>query len=195
VKAKLPGFGFDPEKHAHFFAVIFPSASKGESTIKVIEHFEWPGEVPDDTTISFDNRDLKVIIKREFFNEVADAIKAEFNRRLTAHGLPTGRWPARSGTALLSASFGKELLLLLWAIEDASTNDIQNAVHNWLGLSPEERWWLYTMTNAATGQALAGRNRGWRKAVRFALCENPVSGVIIRKRLALEPSLFEEVEE
>jgi hypothetical protein len=42
---------------------------------------------------------------------------------------------------------------------------------------------------------LAGRNRGWRKAVRFALCENPVSGVIIRKRLALEPSLFEEVEE
>jgi hypothetical protein len=47
-------------------------------------------------------------------------------------------------------------------------------VENWLGLKPEERWWLYTMTNAATGHALRGRNRGWRKALRFALTENPV---------------------
>ena len=30
------------------------------------------------------------------------------------------------------------------------------------------------MTNAATGHALHGRNTGWRKAVRFALKENPV---------------------
>jgi hypothetical protein len=44
-----------------------------------------------------------------------------------------------------------------------------------LGLAPEERWWLFTMTNAATGHAIAGRNKGWRKAVRYALTENPVS--------------------
>jgi hypothetical protein len=31
------------------------------------------------------------------------------------------------------------------------------------------------MTNAATGHALTGRNKGWRKAVRYALTENPVS--------------------
>ena len=37
------------------------------------------------------------------------------------------------------------------------------------------RWWLFTMTNAATGHALHGKNKGWRKAVRFALTENPVS--------------------
>ena len=30
------------------------------------------------------------------------------------------------------------------------------------------------MTNAATGHALHGKNTGWRKAVRFALTENPV---------------------
>ena len=36
-------------------------------------------------------------------------------------------------------------------------------------------WWLFTMTNAATGHALHGKNKGWRKAVRFALTENPVS--------------------
>jgi hypothetical protein len=33
------------------------------------------------------------------------------------------------------------------------------------------------MTNAATGHAIAGRNKGWRKAVRYALTENPVSDV------------------
>lgn len=27
-------------------------------------------------------------------------------------------------------------------------------------LAPEERWWLYGMTNAATGHAVAGRRRG-----------------------------------
>jgi len=194
VKPKYPGFGFDPEKHSHYFAVTFPLSTRNEETIRVVEHFEWNGEVPDDTKVSLDNRDLRILIKREQFKEVAEPVKAEFNRRLLSHGLPAGRWPARGGTALLSPSFGKELLLLLWAIEDTPLSDIQNAIHNWLGLSPEERWWLYTMTNAATGQAATGRNRGWRKAIRFALCENPISGPIIRKKAPVELSLFEDME-
>jgi hypothetical protein len=33
------------------------------------------------------------------------------------------------------------------------------------------------MTNAATGHAITGRGKGWRKAVRYALSENPVSDV------------------
>jgi hypothetical protein len=49
---------------------------------------------------------------------------------------------------------------------------ISRAVRNWKGLMPEERWWLYTMTNAATGGLRD--NNGWRKALRYALCENPV---------------------
>jgi hypothetical protein len=77
---------------------------------------------------------------------------------------------------------GKELVLLLWSIEDADPLLIPNAVRNWLGLSPEERWWLYMMTNAATGQAISGKNKGWRKAVRFALTENPITDSIIKKR-------------
>ena len=70
---------------------------------------------------------------------------------------------------------GKELTLLAWAVEDADPALIPAAIRNWSGLAPEERWWLFTMTNAATGHALHGRNRGWRKAVRFALTENPVN--------------------
>jgi hypothetical protein len=33
------------------------------------------------------------------------------------------------------------------------------------------------MTNAATGHAITGRHKGWRKAVRYALTENPVSDI------------------
>ena len=66
-------------------------------------------------------------------------------------------------------------MLLAWAIEDADPALIPHAIKNWRGFASEERWWLFTMTNAATGHALTGRGRGWRKAVRFALTENPVS--------------------
>ena len=37
------------------------------------------------------------------------------------------------------------------------------------GLKPEERWWLYTMTAAATGLAHQ-TGMGWRAALRQALC-------------------------
>ena len=66
---------------------------------------------------------------------------------------------------------GKELLVLLWAIEqgDVSEEETAVAIRNWLGLKPEERWWLYTMTAAATGLAHQA-GMGWRSALRHALC-------------------------
>ncbi len=96
------------------------------------------------------------------------------NERLRQMGLPAGRWLSK-GRVALSRLPGKELVLLAWAIEDADPGLIPRAIQNWKGLAPEERWWLFTMTNAATGHAITGRDRGWRKAVRFALTENPVS--------------------
>jgi hypothetical protein len=44
--------------------------------------------------------------------------------------------------------------------------------NRWLALAPEERWWLYTMTEATTGQAML-KGIGWRKALRAALADNP----------------------
>ena len=57
------------------------------------------------------------------------------------------------------------------------------AIRNWKGLMPEERWWLYTTTNASTG-GLNDR-KGWRTALRYALCENPI----------YEYSLFDNLDE
>ena len=191
MKTKTLGFGFDPGRTAHYFSLHLP---RGEGAVKVIERFDWQGELPPEAELPNESKDLKVIIALERFRDVADECRAEFNRRLTAHAYAIGRWPTR-GPVALDRSFGRELVLLLWAIEDCDVNEIPNALRNWLGLSPEERWWLYTMTNAATGQALAGRGRGWRKAVRFALCENPVTEGIIRRRPALTaPSLFDDLD-
>jgi hypothetical protein len=99
-------------------------------------------------------------------------LRAELNKRLKAHGRRPGKW--KTGYNPVSRLLGKELTLLAWAIEDADPALIPTAVANWQGLAPEERWWLYTMTAAATGNYITGRGRGWRKAVRYALTENPV---------------------
>ena len=48
------------------------------------------------------------------------------------------------------------------------------------------------MTNAATGQALRGRNTGWRAAVRFALCDNPITPSKAEQRVGLIASLDDE---
>ena len=69
-------------------------------------------------------------------------------------------------------SLGKELCVLCWAVEEASIDDIPNALRNWEALAPEERWWLYTMTVATTGQAMK-KGVGWRKALRAAIADNP----------------------
>jgi hypothetical protein len=52
---------------------------------------------------------------------------------------------------ILRRELGKELVLLAWAIEDADSALGGNALANWLGLVPEERWLLYTQTAATTG--------------------------------------------
>ena len=116
---------------------------------------------------------MRCSLARAKWNEIAEVVRAEFNSRLRKIGHKPGKW--KTGYNPVSRLLGKELTLLAWAIEDADPALIPTAIANWQGLSPEERWWLYTMTAAATGNVVTGRNRGWRKAVRFALTENPVS--------------------
>jgi len=188
------GFGFSPERTKHYFTVYIPGGSKADDEVIVTENFEWY-DMPtprESLSLGESNKDLKVILKRHKWNEIADECRAEFNRRLIRHGVPNGKWP-KSGAVTVDRNLGKELVLLCWAVEECDPNEIPNAVKNWLGLSPEERWWLFTMTNAATGQATKGRNRGWRKAVRYALTENPIADSVIRKRNSdFELTLFSD---
>lgn len=188
------GFGFFPEKTHHCFVVHFPASPKPNAEIAVTEEFTWSEELAhyEDLIDAFKEPNVRVLIPRRLWDEVAEETKAEFNRRLIRHGVKSGKW-FKNGMVPVDRNLGKELVLLLWAIEDADPLLVPHAVRNWLGLSPEERWWLYTMTNAATGQALSGRNKGWRKAVRFALTENPIADSVIKKRNSdFELTLFQE---
>jgi len=116
---------------------------------------------------------LRVAITRERWLALAPAFWEEANCRLRANGLPAHKLQKSSAKPLpVHASLGKELCILCWAVEDAPLDDIPNAVRNWEALAPEERWWLFTMTVATTGQA-GQRSLGWRKALRAALADNP----------------------
>jgi hypothetical protein len=117
---------------------------------------------------------IRVLLTRPKWDAIADEVRSQFNRRLRKGGFKSGNW--RIGHNLVRRELGKELVLLAWAIEEADPSLIATALANWSGLVPEDRWWLYTQTAAATGHGIDGRGRGWRKAIRYALTENPISG-------------------
>ena len=173
-KSPCQGFGFCPGESTHHFLVTIPASNRAE--VLISEHLSWdPAGSQAAPTFALGEIEgkLRVILPRAKWDAIADEVRVELNKRLKQQGVKTGSW--KTGTNPVSRLLGKELTLLAWAIEEADPALIPAAIRNWQGLVPEERWWLYTMTCAATGHAVQGRGRGWRKAVRFALTENPVS--------------------
>lgn len=166
-KKSAIGFGFIPEQSQYHFLVAIPKNKEGK--VLVYERFEWQSDV--DLQVINEKVDKpKAQLSKYKWKEIEEALKKEFNERLKKNNTNIGKWKA--GQVPIERLFGKEMLLLMWAVEDSDPSVISIAIRNWLGLSPEERWWLFTMTNASTG----GLNdkRGWRKAIRYALTENPV---------------------
>jgi hypothetical protein len=177
------GFGFDPSESKHHFLVIIPKTTTGK--VLIYERFEWgteeeeahktAGELsmfdPPDQKIDQRFDRLKCELSRTKWKEIESAMKAEFNQRLKGYSQKAAAW--KQGQNVLQRLFGKELTLLCWAIEDCDLKVIPTAIKNWQGLKPEERWWLYTMTNASTGDAHT--KYGWRTAIRYALTENPIT--------------------
>ena len=166
-KPKAAGFGHAPEQEAHHFVVAVPKAQSAD--VMIYEVFQ-----EDDDGPQLQAANLRCILARAKWLKIVDALEEELNGRLRGLGLKTGKFKA--GNTPIARLLGKELVLLAWAIEDADPTVAPAAIQNWRGLSPEERWWLYTMTAAQTGHHNK-RNVGWRKAVRFALTENPVVAV------------------
>ena len=176
ARPKVPslGFGFEPSVTGHHFMVTI--GSKSDPRVYLSEHFHYD-DAEERRKVHFalghDDDKLRCILSQTQWQAIASVTQTAFNDRLKCLGKKSGRW-LKTHT-LVSRLLGKELVLLAWAIEDADPQLIPTAIANWKGLAPEERWWLFTMTNAATGHAINGKRRGWRKAVRFALTENPTS--------------------
>lgn len=166
AKTHAIGFGYIPQETTHHFLVKIPR-SKSKDVV-VYERFSW--DDTEEQTTEIDEKKIKVIISYEKWDMVKAVIEKEFNRRLQINNTIIGKF--KGGDIPVERLFGKELVLLLWAIEDSDPATISIAIKNWLGLSAEERWWLFTMANASTGHY--ANKRGWRIAIRYALTDNPV---------------------
>lgn len=167
MKRVAVGFGFIPAESRHHFLVCIPD--KNEGNVVIYERFAWQDEESLQMLNLYEDKE-KAEISKHKWKLIEETLKNEFNNRLKKQKIPVGRFT--KGQTPVERLLGKELLLLVWAIEDCDPSVIPTAIRNWLGLAPEERWWLFTMTNAATGGV--HDRRGWRKALRYALTENPV---------------------
>jgi len=197
------GFGFMPDICQHHFYLEFPLSRSKDALVKVYERFAWDSPSQTEDTLSTSKSDVNIlklptnkfianapqtihksdILKLELpkakWNSLAGDITKEFNIRLKIENKPKGNFKLStkndSHGIPFEKLFGKELMVLLWAIEDIETRQIPVAIRNWQGLRPEERWWLYTMTNASTGEK--DNKRGWRIALMYALSDNPFQDI------------------
>jgi hypothetical protein len=175
-------FGFNPTESKHHFLIVIPKTATAK--VLIYERFDWNREegqkklafeksAVDTPRQKIDQRfdRLKCELSKKKWKEIESTLRTEFNQHLLKHGQKSAKW--KTGQNFVHRLFGKELTLLCWAIEDCDIKVIPVAIKNWQGLKPEERWWLYTMTNASTGESHT--KYGWRTAIRYALTENPIT--------------------
>ena len=161
----MSGFDCNDYYLEHCFLTQVPKTAR--ETVDVFEVF---GHPPKATEKDFSPEAvLRAQLPKAKWDAISGELRTEFNRRLKADGRKAGRWSL--GPNGVQRLLGKEMLVLIWAIEqeDVSIEMTEVAVKNWLGLKPEERWWLYTMTAASTGFSHQV-GMGWRDALRRALC-------------------------
>ena len=172
---RVVGIGFIPEEARHGFLIDIPKGTNGSDLIRISEFrgtdLDQMSE-RNSTATSPTDPALRVLIDRTRWLTLAPGFWDEANRRLRSNGLSTAKFQKNPTKPVpVHPSLGKELCVLCWAVEEAAPDDIPNALLNWEALAPEERWWLYTMTVATTGQAMK-KGVGWRKALRAAIADN-----------------------
>ncbi len=178
---KTVDFGAPDKFGTHLFRVEIPH-SRNEP-ILVVEDFGYrglEGGIP--------REEERVLLRRIVWSGIANIARREFNDRLKAARIPTSRW--HTGTNLVDRLLGKELCILAWAAETADEEQIPVICSRWAALRPEERWWLFAMTVAEAG--LCGdTQRGWRRALFFALSDGEKLPVPRKRRRPVETDVFD----
>lgn len=178
---KTTGFGVPNDIDPHHFVVDVPATRA--NPVVVTEQFGLSGGsdgLPDSLE--------RCRLNQDAWNAVRKELERVLNDRLKEKKLATSRW--KSGKNQVERLLGRELCVLVWAIEAAPKETIPNAIRNWTGLKPEERWWLFAMAASMTGTS-QDVDVGWRKALRVALTENPTGEEVMAIR-AKRPKTSEE---
>ena len=135
MKKQTYGFGVDPaQSKNHFFVLIPPKdpTSALPPAIQVYERYTWT----EGSEQRLDPMDvMRIEISKHKWNAVKAALTAEFNFRLKKDGLKVGKFFAIGGTPV-ERLLGKEMMVLLWGIEDSDPSVIPTAIRNWKGLLP-----------------------------------------------------------
>ena len=179
-KIQFVDFGAPDKFGAHLFRVEIPAVRT--EGVRIVEDFGYrgmEGGIPKDED--------RAILPRAVWSGIADIARREFNDRLKAVKVTTGRW--HTGTNLVDRLLGKELCVLAWAAETANDDQLPVICSKWAALRPEERWWLFSMTVAEAGLP-EDTQRGWRRALFLALSdgEKPPEGR--KRRRPVESDLF-----
>ena len=151
-------FGVPDVQAPHHFLVRIPQA-RGAS-VEVWEDF---GAAAVGTSME---RLCRAEVPRDVWRKVTDGLKGHLNRRLKEKGLKVCRF--RTGDNKVERILGRELMVLAWAIEDATADEAAIAFTRWSSYRPEELWWLFQQIDRDGGEWDDPRT-GWRAAIRHAL--------------------------
>jgi len=152
------GFGVPATSDPHHFKVMVPRSNT--ALVQVSEYLGLQALSDEHSIID------RAVLDRARWTTIRAEVQRAFNARLSTHGLKPSAWKA--GDNLIDRLLGKELCVLVWAVEHMEMEKIPVAVRNWLALRPEERWWLFGMTAMSTG-GIGDGDKGWRLALRHAL--------------------------
>ncbi len=161
ARAQVPhtlGFGVPATSDPHHFKVVIPKASSGK--VLISEYLGLQAASHDNAVID------RALLERPRWTAIRAEVQRAFNARLAAHDLKPSAW--KVGDNPVDRLLGKELCVLVWAVEQMAMEKIPVAVRNWLALRPEERWWLFGMTAMSTGGVMDA-GKGWRMALMHAL--------------------------
>jgi len=179
-RPKTIDFGAPDAFGAHLFRVEI-LASRNEPVV-IVEDYGYRGQQG-----GIPREEERVVIARPVWSAIADIARREFNDRLKAAKILTGRW--HTGTNLVDRLLGKELCVLAWAAETANEEQLPVICSKWAALRPEERWWLFAMTVAEAGLP-DDRQRGWRRALFLALSDGEKPASRKRRPRPVEQDLF-----
>ena len=160
-RPKTIDFGAPDAFGAHLFRVEI-LASRNEPVV-IVEDYGYRGQQG-----GIPREEERVVIARQVWSAIVDISRREFNDRLKAAKVLTGRW--HTGTNLVDRLLGKELCVLAWAAETANEEQLPVICSKWAALRPEERWWLFSVTVAEAGLP-DDTQRGWRRALFLALSD------------------------
>ncbi len=173
LREEFKGFGAPKRLGAHLYVVTIPNSSSGG--VRIVEYFGFAGDtegISDDPEHTFELE--RAVVDRKIWTKISEPLRSEFNARLKANKMAPSRFTV--GDNYLEKLLGRELCVLAWASEHVTesgaeiTDRLGVIVARWRSLRPEERWWLFSMTAAEAGGS-GDSDRGWRKALYYALSD------------------------